>query len=90
MTVKSLPINKQCSTIATYAYGVLTVAMDERKNLIPFDDAHEAGIELTEISVSKRTKIETDGDGKGYLCLYTAHSRPDSKPAIKIFWVADF
>lgn len=90
LTIKSLPINNQCRTIATFDYGVLTVAMDERKNLIPFKDAHESGIKLTEISVSKRTKIETDEDGKGYLCLYTAHSRPDSKPAVKLFWVADF
>ena len=89
ITIKGLVVNNESRTLATYDNGILTVAFDDRKNLIPFKNAHIAGIGLTEIKVSKRVTIETDGTGKGYMCFYKAHSRPDSKPAIKIFWVAD-
>lgn len=89
ITIKGLIVNDESRTLATYDNGVLTVAMDDRKNLIPFKNAHKAGIPLSEIRVSKRVTIETDGTGKGYVCFYKAHSRPDSKPAVKIFWVAD-
>lgn len=88
ITVKGLIVNGESRTLATYDNGVLTVAMDERKNLIPFKHAHTHGTQLTELHVSKRVTIETDGQ-KGYMCFYKAHSRPDSKPAIKLFWVAD-
>lgn len=89
ITVKGLIVNDESRTLATYDNGVLTVALDDRKNLIPFKNAHIAGTQLTEIHVSRRVTIETDGSGKGYVCFYKAHSRPDSKPAVKIFWVAD-
>lgn len=89
ITVKGLIVNDESRTMATYDNGVLTVALDDRKNLIPFKNAHIAGTGLTEIKVSKRVTIETDGSGKGYMCFYKAHSRPDSKPAVKMFWVAD-
>ena len=89
ITIKGLIVNGESRTLATYDNGVLTVAIDDRKNLIPFKNAHISGVGLTEIKVSKRVTIETDGSGKGYVCFYKAHSRPDSKPAVKIFWVAD-
>lgn len=89
ITVKGLIVNNEARTIATYDNGVLTVALDDRKNIIPFKNSYLAGHGLTEIRVSKRVTIETDGSGKGYMCFYKAHSRPDSKPAVKIFWVAD-
>jgi len=88
ITIKGLIVNNESRTLATYDNGCLTVAMDDRKNLIPFKNAHLAGTQLTTIKVSKRVTIESDGE-KGYMCFYKAHSRPDSKPAIKIFWVAD-
>lgn len=89
ITLKGLIVNDEARTLATYDYGVLTVAMDDRKNIVAFKNAHKAGLKLTEIKVSRRVTIETDGSGKGYMCFYKAHSRPDSKPAVKIFWVAD-
>ena len=88
ITVKGLIVNDESRTLATFDNGILTVAMDDRRNLIPFKNAHQSGTQLTELRVSKRVTIESDGE-KGYMCFYKAHSRPDSKPAIKIFWVAD-
>jgi len=89
ITIKGLIVNGESRTLATYDNGILTVAMDDRRNLIPFKNAHKSGIGLTEIRVSKRVTIDTDGSGKGYVCFYKAHARPDSRPIVKIFWVAD-
>lgn len=87
-TLKGLPTyrhGKQTRlTLANFDGKLLTVAINEQRGLIPLEDSN---IDWIQIPVKKESKM--DESDKGYVSFYKAHSRPDSKPFVKIFWIED-
>lgn len=87
-TLKGLPTYRQGKqtrlTLANFDGKLLTVAINEQRGLIPLEDST---IDWIQIPVKKESKM--DESDKGYMSFYKAHSRPDSKPVVKIFWIED-
>ena len=89
-TIKSMPVNNGRGhvirkTIATYDGQKLSVCLNRRQVVIPFEDS-----EIDPVSFDIQKDIEIDTGDKGYVLIKKAHANIDTYQYFELFFISDF